>query len=113
MSPLKRFAVGVAGLALIGLTPAVAYAGKPGGGGGGSTTSGTTLKLVMVDPADTVLNNGDKITFVVNTTATTQPFVAVNCKIGGTLVYSASHGFFPSYPWAPVFTMSSDFWKSG
>jgi hypothetical protein len=67
----------------------------------------------MKDASDTVVNHGDVITFRVATTATDRPFVSVQCKQGGTLVYSASAGYFPDYPWSTDFTLSSNSWTSG
>jgi hypothetical protein len=37
---------------------------------------------------------GDTVTFAVSTTATTMPYVTLNCYQGGTLVYQASNGIF-------------------
>jgi hypothetical protein len=74
-----------------------ALAGKPGsGGGGGGTTGGGTIALVMVNDANGngAPNYGDTVTFAVSTTATTMPYVTVNCYQGGTLVYQASNGIF-------------------
>ena len=78
-----------------------ALAGKPGGhggGGSGGSTGGTggTISLVMVKDVN---GNGspnymDTVTFAVSTTATTMPYVTVNCYQGGTLVYQQSSGIF-------------------
>lgn len=67
--------------------------GKPGGGGGGS---GGTIALVMVQDANGngSPDYGDTVTFAVSTSATTQPFVTVNCYQAGQLVYQASNGIF-------------------
>lgn len=90
--------IAVAGLAVaLALTPA-ALAGKPGGGGTGGSTggSGGTLSLVMVKDmnGNGAPEYGDTVTFSVSTTATTMPYVTVNCYQGGTLVYQASNGIF-------------------
>jgi hypothetical protein len=106
-----RLAVGSAAVvaSLLTLAPAAGARGKPSGG----STSGSTVTLVMKDASDTVVNHGDVITFRVATTATDRPFVSVQCKQGGTLVYSASAGYFPDYPWSTDFTLSSNSWTSG
>jgi hypothetical protein len=74
------------------LVPA-ALAGKPGGGGGGG---GGTIALVMVRDmnGNGTPDYGDTVTFAVSTTATTMPYVTLNCYQGGTLVYQASNGIF-------------------
>ncbi len=95
-------------------------AGSGGGGGrgghnGGSTTS--SLAVVMVSDSN---GNGapdfrDTITFKVSTTATQYPYVDLGCYQGGTLVMSASAGFYPSYPWpgAQNIPLSSPSWTGG
>jgi hypothetical protein len=90
-------AVVLAGVVLalsLALVPAAVAKGKPGGGSGGSAG---TISLVTVSDAngDGLPNYGDTITFAVSTTATTQPWVTVDCSQGGTLVYHASNGIFP------------------
>lgn len=72
-----------------------ALAGKPGSGGSGGGTGGT-IALVMVTDANAngAPNYGDTVTFAVSTTATTMPYVTVNCYQGGTLVYQQSDGIF-------------------
>lgn len=87
----------IAVLALsLALVPAAFAKGKPGGGGGGTTGGNGTISLVMVSDADAngLPNYGDTITFAVSTTATTQPYVTVNCYQGSTLVYQQSSGIF-------------------
>jgi hypothetical protein len=74
-----------------------ALAGKHGGGGGGTTGgTGGTISLVMVNDVngDGLPNYMDTVTFAVSTTATTMPWVTVDCYQGGTLVYQASNGIF-------------------
>jgi hypothetical protein len=97
----------IASLAAV-LIAGTALAGKPGAGGGGGGGkpprggSGTSsLAVVMVTDAnrDGVANFNDTITFNVSTTATAYPYLDVTCTQGGTLVYSASAGFYDSYPW--------------
>jgi hypothetical protein len=77
----------------LALVPA-AFAGHKSGGGTGGT--GGTINLVMVSDAngDGAPNYGDTVTFAVSTTATTMPWVTVDCYQAGTLVYQASNGIF-------------------
>jgi hypothetical protein len=105
---------GVALVASLALVPA-AFAGKPGSGGGGTTGgSGGTISLVMVKDAngDGLPNVLDKITFAVSTSATDKPWVTVDCTQGGTLVYHAANGIFPT-SLNQVFTLGSNSWTSG
>lgn len=81
--------------------------------GGSHVASRSTLRVVMVDPADTVANYGDVITFSVDTTETTRPFVGLACMQGEDLVYSKSAGIFPSYSFSQTFTLSSAWWPGG
>ncbi len=99
-------------LLVVGLMAGTAFAGKGGAAGkpGGGTT-GDSLALVLAS-GDTVANYGDTVTFTVSTSAT-RPFVSLNCYVGGTLIYSASAGFFPDYPWSKDFVLSSNGWTSG
>jgi hypothetical protein len=59
-------------------------------------------------------NWADTITFKI-TSASTYPYVDVGCYQGGTLVYSASAGFYPSYPWPGARNMPlySPSWTGG
>jgi len=101
---------GIALVASLALVPA-AFAGKPTGGSGGR---GGTISLVMVQDAngDGLSNVLDKVTFAVSTTATTKPWVTVDCYQGGALVYQASNGIFPT-SLNQVFTLGSNSWMSG
>ena len=101
---------GVALVASLALVPA-AFAGKPTGGGGGT---GGTISLVMVKDAngDGLPNVNDKVTFAVSTSATTQPWVTLQCYAGGTLVYKASNGIFAT-SLNQIFTLASNSWTSG
>ena len=92
--------------------------GKAGGGGGGHHTSGTSsLAWVMVTDADGngALTWGDTITFQVTTTATDSPYVDLTCSQDGTVVYSASAGFYDSFPWpgARNMPLESPAWTGG
>jgi hypothetical protein len=96
--------------------------GTTGGGGhkgGGGTTGGGggSLSLVMVtdNNGDGLPNWGDTVTFNVSTTATAQPHVDLTCTQNGVLVYSATSGFYPGYPWpwTQDMTLSSQMWSGG
>jgi hypothetical protein len=84
---------------------------KPGGGGAGSSS----LSLVMVNQSDTVANWGDQVTFNVTSSATAFPSVELDCYQNGTVVYTHSAGFYPSYPWPQdqIFNLKSYVWTSG
>lgn len=86
--------------------------GKPGGGSG---TSSLTLRMVTDKNGNGVPNWGDEITWVISTTATTEPFVDLACYQNGTVVYGTTGGFFASYPWpwTKVMLLSSPSWQGG
>jgi hypothetical protein len=90
---------------------------KPSGGGGTTSGGGYTLSITMVSDANSngAPNWGDKISFNISTSATSQPDVAVTCYQNGTLVYSQETGYWSGYPfpWTQVMTMSSGAWSSG
>ena len=123
-SPAARIAFVAAFLVLaLALVPAAlaGKGGKPGGGGGGHQSggsgSGSTITLVMVadQNANGLPNWNDSITFNISTTATANPYLSVRCYQGGTLVYSADAGFYPSYPWpgARMMPLYSPSWTGG
>src|SRR5947207_14455336 len=95
----SRIALGIGSLVLVlALVPAaLAGKGKPGGGGGGGTTSGGsgTISLVLLNSTDGLAHVGQKVTFTVSTSVTTQPYVNVKCFQNGTLVYDVSNAMFP------------------
>lgn len=99
---------------------AAATAAKGGGGGkpgGGGTTGGGggTINWVMVDDknGDQVPSFTDTITFAVQTSSTTKPWVTVKCSQNGTLVYKESNGIF-STSLDQNFTLGpSTSWPSG
>jgi len=66
---------------------------KPGPGSGGS---GGSIAWVMVTDknGDSVPSFADTVTFAVQTTATTKPWVTLRCKQNGTLVLQDSNGIF-------------------
>jgi len=95
------FALSLAVLALA-LVPAAGLAAKGGNGGGGhggggkpgggGSAAGGTIALVP----DGVPHFGQQVTFAVSTTATSYPWVTVTCNQGGSVVYKASRGIFPT-----------------
>ena len=108
---------------VVGLMVGTAFAGKGGNGGGGgghgkpgggSTTGSLVLVMVTDANGNGSPNWGDTITFNVTSTGA-NPFVAVTCTQGGTLVYSAGAGFYDSYPWpgARNMPLSSPSWTGG
>lgn len=96
-------------LALAVVPAAVAGKGKPGGG------SSSSLSVVVLNSPDGLPHHGGQVTFDVSTTATTRPYVQLDCSQGGALVYSASAGFYDAYPWPwdRNFTLSSSYWTGG
>jgi hypothetical protein len=111
-----RRTLGVAGLvltALVAFAPAAgaakSSAPKPTGG------SGSSLSLVLLDSTDGLAHYGQHITWNVSTTATTQPFVSVQCSHAGTVVYSTYTGYFADFawPWTQTMTLSSNAWTGG
>lgn len=81
----------------------------------GSSSSTSTLTLVLLDSTDGLPHWGQDVTFTVSTTATSTPYVNLDCYQNGTLVYGATAGFFPSYPWpgSQIMPLSSPSWTSG
>jgi hypothetical protein len=108
----------IAGLLVfaLALVPA-ALAGKGGGGksGGGSTSGGggSSLSLVLMNSTDGLPHYGQQVTFNVSTTATTRPYVNLDCTQNGALVYSNQVGYYPDYPWVQYFVLSSSYWTGG
>jgi hypothetical protein len=98
----------------LALVPA-AFAGK--GGGPKSTSGSSTITgpvMVVDNNGDGLPNWGDTVTFNVSTTATTTPFVDLNCYQNGALVASGTKGFWdgsidPNWN----FGLSSPTWQSG
>jgi hypothetical protein len=96
------------------------FAAKGGGGGGskphhGSSSSSLALVMVTDNNGNGLPNWADTVTFNISTTATTNPYVALKCYQGGVVVYSASAGFYPDYPWpwTQDMTLSSSMWTGG
>jgi hypothetical protein len=109
-SPKLALTVIITALALA-VSPA-AYAGK-GGGGTGTTTGGGTLALVLLTSTDGVAHWGQDVTFTVSTTATTRPYVALDCYQNGNWVSTGSVGYFADYAWPKRFTLASGWWTGG
>lgn len=111
---IAALVVGVAA----GTTFAAKGGGKGGGGGhgGGGTTGTSSLAVVMVaDPnGNGAPNYGDTITFQVTTTAPS-PYVQLTCSQNGVVVFSASAGFYPDFPWpgAQNMPLESPSWTGG
>src|SRR6266571_5680416 len=99
-------------LTTVGSTEALA---ARGGGGGHKAPTTTSLTLVLVSSTDGLAHWGQQVTFAVDTTATTEPHVNVDCSVGGTVVYGTTTGYFASYPWpwTQVMTLSSADWTWG
>ena len=100
--------VAVAMITMLGASsPALAAkggGGKPPPSGGSSSSS---VSLVLLDSTDGLPHYGQRVRFSVSTTATTRPFVRLNCYQGGAWLYAASAGYFADYPWSQDFTLSS------
>ena len=100
-------------LSLATAAPAGAAKGQGGGGKPSAGSSASSIRLVLLDSPDDVANHGERVTFAVSTSATTRPFVSLNCYQGSEWVYSASIGVFDGYLWAQEFTLASTSWPSG
>ncbi len=99
-----------ASVAVVLVAPSAASAG------GHRKPSGTsTINMRVVSGPDSVPNWDEQLTFDVTTTATDSPFVDVGCQQNGTTVYSATTGYFASYPWpwTQVMTLWSMSWTGG
>jgi hypothetical protein len=84
-----------------------ALAAKGGGGKPPSGSGSSSLSLVLLDATDGLPHYGQRVTFRVSTTATTRPFVRLNCYQNGVWLYAASAGYFADYPWSQDFILSS------
>jgi hypothetical protein len=112
--PVRLMLAAVAALLSLAVAP-VALAGKPATSGGGKATTNGTIALVLVDSTDGVPHWGQHVRFDVQTTATSEPRVELSCSQGGTLVYRASTGYYPGYPWpwTQTFALESGAWTGG
>src|SRR5262245_6401161 len=75
------------------LAPA-AVADKGAGGGKPGAGSTGTISLVLLNSTDGLPHFGQKVTFNVSTTATSEPWVTLYCYQNGSLVYQGSNGIF-------------------
>ena len=102
----------------IGLTPA-AIAAKGGGGGkpsGGSSSSSLRVAdpLVFDANGNGLPNYRDLVLFNLSTTATTQPFVNLQCFQNGGLVLNGWNGYFDgALNSTRTFGLSSASWQGG
>jgi len=92
---------------------ALAGKGGPRGGGGTTTSGGGTIGLVLLSSTDGLPHWNQAVTFNVSTSATTTPWVRLDCYQGGVWVLSGTRGFFPDYPWGQVFGLSNTAWAGG
>jgi len=112
-----RIALLIAALAALLAVP-TAFAGKGGGGGGkpgggGTTSGGGTIALVLLNSTDGVAHFGQKVTFNVSTSSTTQPWVDLQCSQNGTVVSKQANGIFPT-SLGQVFTLGpTGLWTGG
>jgi hypothetical protein len=104
----------IATLVALAVAAPTALAGKGGIKGRAGSGNSSSLAVVVVDDANgnSALNWGDTMTFSVATT-TEAPWVDVACYQGGTLVYSAWAGFWPSYPGSQLMPLRSPSWTGG
>jgi|SRR5690242_19832979 len=118
----SRIALSAAFLALVLTLVPVALAGKGGGGrggsGGGGTTSGGTSSItgpvMVVDKnGDGLPNYGDTVMFNVSTTATTEPYVDLQCFQNGVMVAEGWRGYFAGSLDTPNIVLNSPMWASG
>ena len=93
---------------ILALAPAALAKGPAGGGGGASTMS-----LVLLNSTDGSAHYGQSVTFDVSTTATSTPWVKLNCMQGSAWVYTSNAGFYPSYPWGQDFLLTGPSWTGG
>lgn len=98
---------------LVGLclaTAPAALAGKPARkppAGSGS------VSMVLLDSTDGLAHWGQRITFNVSTTATTEPWVVLKCYQNGALVAQGSEGFFERSLDDQIFILYSPSWTGG
>ena len=77
--------------------------------------SGTVTLLMVADANGSGPSWGDTVTFTVSTSATQYPSVELDCNQNGSLVYTHSAGFYPTYPWpqSQNFVLKSYVWTGG
>jgi hypothetical protein len=110
-----RLAVLVAASVLCLVTATAGFGAPSGGGGGkGPKNRGTgTINLVLLESTDGLAHYGQRVTFNVSTTATTEPWVRLRCYQGGSLVVYGSEGFFERSLDDGVFGLGSPSWTGG
>lgn len=126
LSPMGRLLVGIAlvvavtsiiGNSTLSTAPVAAKSGSaaPVAAKSSGTSSTSNLSLVLLNSTDGLPHWGQNVTFSVATTVTTEPYVSLDCSQNGAIVYGASAGFFPSYPWpgSQIFPLSSPSWTGG
>jgi hypothetical protein len=95
---------------LVVVPTAAAGKGKPGSGGSGGSGGSVTLQPLYTHTGGPWI--GDQVTFTLSTSATF-PYVKVECY-QGSLVYSQTHGFFPTYPWGQTYQLGpTSKWTAG
>jgi hypothetical protein len=109
-----RFALIAAVAALCLATAPAAFAGKggrpkppPTGGTGG------TISLVLLNSTDGLAHWGQKVTFNVSTTATTEPWVILKCYQNAAMVTQGWEGFFERSLDDGIFGLYSGMWTGG
>lgn len=108
-----RFAL-LAAVAALFLASAPAANAARGGKGGKPSGGGTgTISLVLVNSSDGLAHWGQKVTFNVSTTATSQPWVNLKCYQNGTQVSEGWEGFFAGSLDDGIFGLYSSSWTSG
>ena len=117
MRSRTRMLTTMAALAVTVVMALAPAAGAASGGGGKShiARSTSSLSLVLLDSTDGLAHYGQRVTFNVATTATTEPFVQLACYQNDTLVAVGHAGFFSTYPWPwnQVLGLSSSVWTGG
>ncbi|HZN87353.1 MAG TPA: hypothetical protein VFB44_00105 [Thermoleophilaceae bacterium] len=104
----------MAALAALCLALAPTAMAGPGKGKGGKPSSGSgTISPVFIDSTDGVAHYGQRVTFNVSTTATTEPWVHLECYQGGALVAQGWEGFFQRSLDDGVFGLASGAWTGG
>ena len=106
--------------ALIAFAPS-AFAARPSGGGstgggghkGGSTGGSGTISLVLVNSTDGQAHYGQTVSFNISTTATTQPWVHLQCYQAGAMVAEGWDGYFDGSLSGRNFGLYSPSWSSG
>ncbi len=88
-------------------------AGGGGGKKGGGSPSASSISLVLVDSTDGVAHYGQTVTFAISTTATSQPWVHLQCYQSGTLVAEGWDGYFDGSLSGRDFGLYSPSWTGG